>query len=103
MVHQAADFEPPLPSLSLRPPPPPPPAPHPPPPPPPPQEPLLISSLIRHADRHHPDVEIVTRKHEGGIHRYHYADLHKRSRQVANVLQKLGIQRGEGHMTSKSL
>ena len=29
--------------------------------------PLLISSLIAHADRHHGDVEIVSRAVEGGI------------------------------------
>jgi hypothetical protein len=37
------------------------------------QESLLISNLIRHADRHHPDGEIVSRRAEGdGIHRYTY-------------------------------
>ena len=37
------------------------------------QEPLLISSLIQHADRHHPDAEIVSRRPEdGAIHRYTY-------------------------------
>ena len=30
---------------------------------------LLISSLIRHADRHHSAVEIVTKTVEGAIHR----------------------------------
>lgn len=36
-------------------------------------EPLLISSLIQHADRHHPDAEIVSRRPEdGAIHRYTY-------------------------------
>ena len=31
--------------------------------------PLMISSLIRHADRYHGDTEIVSRLVEGGIHR----------------------------------
>ena len=53
--------------------------------------PLLISSLIRHASDHHGDTEIVSRLTEGGIHRYTYADAHKRSRQLANALIKLGI------------
>ncbi len=53
--------------------------------------PLLISSLIRHASAHHGDTEIVSRLTEGGIHRYTYADAHKRSRQLANALVKLGI------------
>jgi fatty-acyl-CoA synthase len=53
--------------------------------------PLLISSLIRHADRHHGDVEIVSRRVEGDIHRCTYRELHRRSRQLANALEGLGI------------
>lgn len=35
--------------------------------------PLLISNLIEHADRHHPDAQIVSRRPEdGAIHRYTY-------------------------------
>ena len=57
--------------------------------------PLLISSLIRHASDHHGDREIVSRLTEGGIHRYTYLDAHKRSRQLANALIKLGIEPGD--------
>jgi 3-(methylthio)propionyl---CoA ligase len=57
--------------------------------------PLLISSLIRHASEHHGDTEIVSRLTEGGIHRYTYADAHKRSRQLANALLSLGIKPGD--------
>ena len=53
--------------------------------------PLLISSLIRHADRHHGDVEIVSRRVEGDMHRCTYRELHRRSRQLANALEGLGI------------
>ena len=53
--------------------------------------PLLISSLIRHASAYHGDTKIVSRLTEGGIHRYTYADAHKRSRQLANALIKLGV------------
>ena len=31
--------------------------------------PLLVSSIIRYADRHHGDAEIVSRNIEGPIHR----------------------------------
>ena len=55
------------------------------------QMPLLISSLIRHADRHHGDTEIVSRRVEGDIHRYTYRDCHRRARQMANALARLGI------------
>ena len=37
-------------------------------------QPLMISSLLRHAARNHGDTEIVSRTVEGGIHRYTYAD-----------------------------
>ncbi len=57
--------------------------------------PLMISSLIRHADRYHGDTEIVTRTVEGPIHRYTYADAHTRSRKLARVLQQLGIREGD--------
>ena len=53
--------------------------------------PLNISALIRHADRYHGDTEIVSRPVEGGIHRYTYRDAHRRSRQLANALQSLGV------------
>ena len=53
--------------------------------------PLQISSLIRHADRYHGDTEIVSRMVEGGIHRYTYAQAHRRSRQLANALLALGV------------
>lgn len=55
-------------------------------------QPLLISSLIDFADRHHGDAEIVSRRVEGDIHRYTYRDLARRSRQLANTLDGLGLQ-----------
>jgi fatty-acyl-CoA synthase len=53
--------------------------------------PLLISGLIRHADRHHSAGEIVSKTVEGGIHRYTYREAHARIRRLANALQKLGV------------
>jgi fatty-acyl-CoA synthase len=54
--------------------------------------PLLISSLLRHADRYHGDTEIVSRMVEGGgIHRYTYRDAHRRARQLATALGSLGV------------
>jgi fatty-acyl-CoA synthase len=53
--------------------------------------PLLISSLIRHADRYHGDAEIVSRTVEGPIHRYTYRDAHTRARQLARALGRLGV------------
>jgi ABC-type branched-subunit amino acid transport system substrate-binding protein len=55
-------------------------------------QPLLISSLIEFAERHHGDAEIVSRRVEGDIHRYTYRDLAARSSQLANALDAHGLQ-----------
>ncbi len=54
-------------------------------------QPLLISSLIDFAERNHGDVEVVSRRVEGDIHRYTYQDVAKRSRQVAHALDKMDL------------
>jgi fatty-acyl-CoA synthase len=48
--------------------------------------PLLISALIEHADRHHGDAEIVSRRVEGDVHRTTYRQLHRRARRMAGAL-----------------
>ncbi|MEO7031530.1 MAG: AMP-binding protein, partial [Herbaspirillum sp.] len=57
--------------------------------------PLLISSIIKHADRYYGDSEVVSRRVEGDIHRYTYHECHQRSRRLANALAKLGVKMGE--------
>ncbi len=58
--------------------------------------PLLVTDLLRHADRHHGDTEIVTRRVEGDfIHRYTYRDAHLRARRLANALRRLGVKQGD--------
>ncbi|MGF6771824.1 acyl-CoA synthetase (AMP-forming)/AMP-acid ligase II [Paraburkholderia sp. GAS199] len=59
------------------------------------QQPLLVTSLLTHAERHHGEQEIVSRRFEGGIHRYCYRDLAKRVRRMANALTGLDVGRGE--------
>ncbi len=59
------------------------------------QQPLLISSLIVHAERHHGDQLVVSRRVEGDIHRCTYKQIAQRSRQVAQALGALGVQAGE--------
>jgi fatty-acyl-CoA synthase len=54
-------------------------------------QPLLLSTLIDFAARHHREAQIVSRRVEGDVHRYTYADAAKRSRQVAHALDKLGL------------
>ncbi|AJG19679.1 long-chain-fatty-acid--CoA ligase [Cupriavidus basilensis] len=57
-------------------------------------KPLLISSLLEHAERFHPNVEIVTRTAEGPIHRCNWRELGQRSRRLALALQKKGVRQG---------
>ena len=57
--------------------------------------PLLVSSLIEHADKFHGDTEIVSRTVEGPIHRYTYRDAHRRARQLAQALARLGVEAGD--------
>src|SRR5262245_50069894 len=59
------------------------------------QQPLLISSLLTHAERHHAEREIVSRRVEGDVHRYTYADLAQRARKMANALAAKRIQQGD--------
>ena len=54
-------------------------------------QPLLISSLIDFAERHHGDGEIVSRRVEGDIHRYAWRDVAARSRRVANALDTMKL------------
>jgi 3-(methylthio)propionyl---CoA ligase len=54
-------------------------------------QPLLISSLIDFAERHHGDAEIVSRRVEGDIHRYRWRDVAVRARQVAHALDGMNL------------
>ncbi|WP_295956179.1 3-(methylthio)propionyl-CoA ligase [Rhodoferax sp.] len=54
-------------------------------------QPLLISTLIAFADRHHGDGEIVSRRVEGDIHRTSYRSVAARARQVGNALDGWGL------------
>lgn len=56
---------------------------------------LSISSLIEFAERHHAEGQIVSRRVEGDIHHYTYKEAAQRSRQLANVLDTIGLKSGE--------
>ncbi|WP_282608905.1 3-(methylthio)propionyl-CoA ligase [Pelagibius sp. Alg239-R121] len=58
-------------------------------------KPLLISSLLRHGAEVYAEQEIVSRRVEGDLHRYSYAEAHQRAQRLANVLNKFGIERGD--------
>ena len=57
--------------------------------------PLLISNLLIHAERHHSEQQIVSRRVEGDLHRYTYKDLAARSRKLAKALAALGVKPGQ--------
>jgi 3-(methylthio)propionyl---CoA ligase len=59
------------------------------------QQPLLISSLLVHAERHHGEQQVVSRRVEGDIHRITYRELAARSRRMANALAALGVAAGD--------
>jgi fatty-acyl-CoA synthase len=59
------------------------------------QLPLLISSLIVHAERHHGDGVVVSRRVEGDIHRTTYKEIASRSRRMAKALAARGVVMGD--------
>ena len=59
------------------------------------QQPLLVSSIIRFAARHHGTAEVVSQNPDFSLHRSTYAEIERRSRRLARVLQKLGVRAGD--------
>ena len=59
------------------------------------QQPLLISTLLTHAERHHGEREVVSRRVEGDLHRTTYRELAARSRRMANALAAHGVVFGD--------
>lgn len=57
--------------------------------------PLLVSMILRHADLHHPNREIVSVTADNPLHRYTYRDCARRTRQLANAIDKLGLEKGD--------
>ncbi|MFM0519895.1 MULTISPECIES: 3-(methylthio)propionyl-CoA ligase [Caballeronia] len=56
--------------------------------------PLLVSSLLEHAERQFGDSEIVSREKSGALHRYTFRDAARRARQLARALAQLGVKNG---------
>ena len=59
------------------------------------QDQLLISGVLEHAIKTHPQTEIVSHTIEGEIHRYSIEDSSKRAKKLANALKKLEIKEGD--------
>ena len=59
------------------------------------QLPLMISSLVVHAARHHGETEIVSRRTEGDVHRTTWSEVELRSRKLAQALARRGCRPGD--------
>ena len=53
--------------------------------------PLLVSSILVHAARHHGEAEVVSREADGSVVRASYAEVERRARKLARALQALGV------------
>ena len=56
---------------------------------------LLVSSILRHAERNFGDREIVSVTADNSLHRYTFADCARRARRLANALDGLGLEHGD--------
>src|SRR3954447_15658383 len=52
---------------------------------------LMISSILKHAARHHAEAEVISRTHENATHRYKWRDVERRSRQLVRAMQRLAV------------
>jgi acyl-CoA synthetase (AMP-forming)/AMP-acid ligase II len=57
--------------------------------------PLMISSMLEHARRYHPDTEIVSKTCEQTIVRSNYRTLSHRAKQMAQTLLAMGVKPGD--------
>ena len=55
------------------------------------RQPLLISTLLKHAARHHANAEVISQTGLGVIHRSTWSETERRARRLVRVLQSLGI------------
>ncbi len=56
--------------------------------------PLLVSAILEHGENQYGDRQVVSRDTDGSLHRYRFADMARRARQLANALQALGLRPG---------
>jgi fatty-acyl-CoA synthase len=55
------------------------------------RQPLMISSALRHAARHHGGTEIVSKDTDGTIHHTTWGEIERRARRLVRALMALGI------------
>ena len=59
------------------------------------ERPLLVSGIIEHAERYHAGAQVVSRRVEGGVHRYTCREAAARMRRLARALHTLGVRPGD--------
>src|SRR5262245_36676580 len=57
--------------------------------------PLTLTHIFERAGKLFPQTEIVSRLPDKSLHRYRYADFHRRAGALGGVLRKLGVKRGD--------
>ncbi|GAA0763034.1 fatty-acid--CoA ligase [Ideonella azotifigens] len=57
--------------------------------------PLMIGSVLRHAARHAGEVEVVSKRVEGDVHRTNWAGIELRARKLAQAFARLGCEPGD--------
>ena len=53
--------------------------------------PLVVNSILDYAAKFHGEQEVITCTVEGPVHRYTYANMHKRAQLCALALKRLGV------------
>ena len=59
------------------------------------EKPLLITDIMRFAERNYPDVEVVSVTLDNPRHRCTWKDVFRRARQLANALAAAGVKPGD--------
>lgn len=57
--------------------------------------PLTLQSILERIPRFYPGVEIVSRRPDGTLHRYTYLDFYRRTKALAQSLQRAGLNPGD--------
>ncbi len=56
---------------------------------------LTLDRILEHANRLYPHKRVITKLPTGQFHEYTYADMYKRVKKLANVLESLGVEPGD--------
>src|SRR3954465_2964670 len=59
------------------------------------RHPLLLSSIISHAARHHGGAELVSVLSDRSLHRTNYGETERRARRILTALRGLGVSLGD--------